>query len=98
MADETLRCQVGRVVFGISHADTERSRLIKRAADRLNVLLEEKKRDANTPFFSSDEQVITYIALELMSLQLWQEEEEAQANLTGRLEALNSRIKEVLNN
>jgi hypothetical protein len=96
MAEDTLRCQVGRVVFGISRADAERASLIERAAERLNVLLREKRGDADTPLFSSDEQVITYIALELMSHQLWQEERELQEDVVGRLELLNGRIKEAL--
>lgn len=97
MAENTFRCQVGRVVFGISRADADRARLIERAAERLNVLLREKRGDADAPLFSSDEQAITYIALELMSHQLWEEEQELQENTLGRLEELNSRINEVLN-
>lgn len=94
--EDTLKCQIGRVLFEISRADAERARLIERAADRLNVLLREKRVDPDAPTFSSDEQVVAYIALEFMSRQLWEEDKEKQERLTERLESLNSRIVEVL--
>ena len=97
MAEETLRCQVGRVTFRITNDNTERVRIIVRAAERLNVLLREKKGDPTTPFFTDDEQVITYIALELMSIQLSQEEQEMKENMAERIGVLNDRITEILN-
>ncbi len=97
MAEETLRCQVGRVTFKITNDNAERVRIIVRAAERLNVLLREKKGDPTTPFFADDEQVITYIALELMSIQLSQEEQEMKENMAERIGVLNNRITEILN-